>query len=166
MRKLFLYGPWIIIILITVLVIIAGSWFIDLSMEITDIETSQTKRMATSLYLSKLESIGKISLAIIGVLWALILYEGAQIRLSDSVEINLFLVTNLSFLISFIIYFIGHDFLLNYIFYHATIDFESPVVEFFRWGQLTYFIMGLLFFCFTVYFGRKPATPTQDDNKK
>lgn len=154
MKKVLQYGPWAII-MFSFLVALYFYFNIDFGMEITDLETSQTKKMATSSYLIKLESIGKISLAIIGVLWSIILFKGAQVELSDNITFSYFFVTNLCFLLSFLFYFIGIDTLLNYIFYHGTIDFEAPIVVFFRWGQLFYFSTGLIFFCFTVLFGLK-----------
>jgi hypothetical protein len=141
--------PWTVFIILSIAIGL-GFYKIDPGVEITNLEQSQTKRLASKLFIDKLESIGKISLAIIGALWAFIIYEGTKIKLLNAVSINIFILTNICLLFSFIFYFTGYDFLVNYIFYHSTIDLEAPIVQFWRWAQLLYFFLGLVFFVFTI----------------
>ncbi|OPY75875.1 MAG: hypothetical protein A4E64_01753 [Syntrophorhabdus sp. PtaU1.Bin058] len=123
---------------------------LDTGMEIINLNNSEAKRIATTLFFSKLESVGKISLALLGVLWAFIIYTGNRINIRTMSQINLFIVTNLCLLFSFGSYFWGYDFLLSRIFYHSTIDLEAPIVKFYSIAQLVYFISGIFWFVITI----------------
>lgn len=119
---------------------------LDIGMEIVNLDKSEAKRIATTLFFSKLESIGKISLALVGVLWAFVIYTGNKICIRTTWQKILFVVTNLFLFFSFGSYFLGYDFLLGRIFYHSTIDIEAPVVQFWRMAQFVYFTLGIICF--------------------
>ncbi len=145
LTKIAAWSAWMILIVIT-----GSLWVyfkdIDQGMEIVNLEVSESKRMATTLFFSKLESIGKISVAILGVLWAFVIYTGTRIYIQTAAQIALFGASNIYLLMSFITYSLGYDFLLGRIFYHSTIDLEAPIVLFWSKAQIVYFSMGLFWF--------------------
>ena len=123
---------------------------IDKGMEITNFNENIAKQFAINLFFRKLESIGKISLAVIGVLLAFVFLKGYRIQFNTKSQILLFLIPIISLIGSFIFYLISHDLLLSRLFYHSTIDLEAPIVKTLCRGQLYYFIIGLVWFFLTI----------------
>ena len=145
-----------IIIFIIITIIFLGYYiYIDKGMVIINLDASNTKQLATDLFFNKLESIGKMSLALLGALWAIVIYKESKIKIKTSSQRRLFILTNLFLLGSFASYFLGYDFLVARIFYHSTIDLGAPIVGFWRLMQLVYFLTGLVWFVITVYFCRE-----------
>ena len=124
----------------------------DESMKVIDINASIAKQIAINLFFKKIESIGKISLTILGVLWAFVFFKGYRVSLSNVWQIILFSVPNLSLIGTFIFYIWGHAFLVGRLFYSATIDLKAPYVTLLCNGQLIFFIIGVIWFMLTVVF--------------
>lgn len=123
---------------------------IDTGMELVELN-NQAKLIATNMFFSQLESIGKISLTLLGVLWAFVIYKASRIKIRGSMRICLFIQTNIFLLISFVSYFVGEEFLISRIFYHATIDLEAPIVNFWLLAQRRFFIFGLIWLVLTIF---------------
>lgn len=120
-----------------------------------DIAANQARSFAASLYFTKLERIGQISLALIGALWIFLIGKDRAIRFKTPYHIVLFVITNIFLLASFGAYFLGSEFLVNLIFYHSTIDLDAPIVKFWSSLQLCSFILGLCYLGLTVLLSKK-----------
>ncbi len=115
----------------------------DNGMVFYDIDKSPSKALAVSLYFKKLETIGKISLTLIGALWAFLVYTENRVDIKRWDQILLFVTSNLFLLCSFATYYIGFDFVMGRIFYHATIDFQAPIISFWDMAQTINFLGGI-----------------------
>ncbi len=122
---------------------------IDTGMELVKLD-NQAKIIATNMFFSQLESVGKISLTLIGLMWAFIIYKASRVEIRGFSRICLFVQSNIFLLLSFLAYFIGEDFLIGRIFYHATIDLSAPIVNFWLSMQRQFFIFGLIWSAVTI----------------
>jgi hypothetical protein len=137
-----------------ILLILIISFFIryvniDKGMELIELN-NQAKIIATNKFFSQLESIGKISLTLLGVLWAFVIYKASRVKIQGFARICLFIQSNIFLLASFCAYFKGENFLISRIFYHATIDLEAPIVNFWLLMQQRFFIWGLAWSVLTI----------------
>jgi len=146
---------WAITIIGFIILIAMGLSFynqytdIDTGMELVELN-NQAKIMATNMFFSRLESIGKISLTLLGVLWAFVIYKASRIKIVGIARKSLFAQSNIFLLVSFWAYFQGENLLIERIFYHATIDLEAPIVNFWLMVQQRFFILGLVWIILTI----------------
>lgn len=131
----------IFVVMVTVFV----TWWLllDRTMTMHNLDGSSAKIMATTLFFQKLQSLGSISLTLIGVAWAFLLYKETNMEVPRWEQKLLFGVTNLFLAASFMSYSVGYDFLVDRIFLYATIDFGTPVVEIWNWAQVGFFLCGV-----------------------
>ena len=122
---------------------------IDTGMALVKLD-NQAKIIATNMFFSQLESIGKISLALIGVMWAFIIYKASRVEIRGFARSCLFIQSNIFLLLSFLAYFVGEDFLIARIFYHSTIDLAAPIVSFWLSLQRLFFTFGLIWSGLTI----------------
>jgi hypothetical protein len=115
---------------------------IQRGMDIVKVDTAE--QVAIERFFDKLENIGEMSLVLIGALWTLFVYGESRVRPRGGCEWTLFASANLHFAASFLIYFVGTDFLVSRLFYHSSIDLDAPIVSYWRQWQLVYFVGGLL----------------------
>jgi len=113
------------------------------TMGITD-KPSPLQLKAIDLYFKKLESLGSLSLALTGALWAFVIYpkeEGVRVR--DNWSWSLVVVATFYFVTSFAFYTHGYGFLTERMFFHDAFDLEAPIVSFWSTGQLAFFAGGV-----------------------
>lgn len=122
----------------------------DIGMVIDNLDESETKRVAVNLFFSRLESIGNISLALIGILWSFIIFRESRINIQRCEQKLLFILTNLYFLCSFSLYIWSHMLYVTYMFFHRTIDLQAPIVNIFTNFQILFFTFGLISLCITI----------------
>lgn len=131
-------------------------WFVikffltDSGMEIVDLNKNEAKCISVKLYFEKLKAIGEISLALIGLLWALVIYKNNKIKIISFGQKSMFIATNFLFFGSFLLYFLGYDFVLGRIFFHSSFDLSAPVVSLWREGQLLFFFFGIIWLILTL----------------
>ena len=123
-------------------------------------------QVAINLYFTQLESLCRISIVIIGLLLAFIVYEGYSVQIQIKSQIHLFIITVAFLIVSFIIYIIGHNILLNRLFSFSTIDLEAPMVKLFYIGQLVFFILGIVWFFMTTFLCLKQKKNNQKEGKQ
>lgn len=141
----------VVFVTFTLLLATYYTYCIDEGMEILNLDESETKRLATALFFSKLESIGNISLALIGILWIFRISMGYKIRIYNTAQEIIFIMINLFLLGSFVAYFLGYDLLLGRMFFHSTIDLEAPIVKFWMWAQRGYLFLGVMLLVVFIY---------------
>ena len=122
---------------------------IDGGMKLVELNT-EAKMIAVNRFFSQLESIGTISITLIGVLWAFIIYGASRVKIKRLTEKCLFVQSNLFLLISFATCFFSERFLIGRLFYHSTIDLNAPIVNFGLSMQQSFFISGLIWSVLTI----------------
>lgn len=124
---------------------------VDPGIERVAFDTSEAKRTAVKLFFDQLASIGNLSLALVGVLWAFVLQTSNRIAIRSFAQYMLFFSTNLFLLASFVCHLFGTNLLANSIFLHDAADITAPIVRFWSETQLYYFVAGLFCMLITVF---------------
>ena len=122
----------------------------DSGMEISEALKHNAQEIAVNLFFEKLTSIGEISLALIGVLWAFVVYKGSKIKIKTFHQKAIFAITNFFFLGSFLLYQKGYDLVLARLFFHNSIDLSAPIVSLWIEGQILFFVCGIICTVFTL----------------
>ena len=116
---------------------------------------SESSRLASNMYFSKLTALAQLTVGLLGGAWALVTVVDTSVKMKGWPTIACFTVANLSFLLSLAIYAYGYDFIVARIFHHATFDIDAPFISFVSRYQQALFANGCIDLAFTVAFGRK-----------
>ena len=126
---------------------------VDRGMVVRELSTEPV-RLASNLFFAKMTAIGQLTVALLGATWALLLQE-SRIRITGASAIPCFIVTNISFFVSIIVYNIGYDFIVVRMFHHSAFDIDAPLVRMVQAYQQGFFIYGCLSLACVIYIGRQ-----------
>lgn len=143
-----------------------GVWRLSFDETIRAIAADKSPQLAAiNLYFAKLQSIGNLSLGLIGVLWAFVIYEEkTKLEINTAWRSALLYCATTFLLFSFALYMHGYDFLVGRLFFHSAFDFEAPIVRFYSVGQMVFFGGGTLSFLMIVFCCRKQRGTQHDEN--
>jgi len=105
---------------------------------------SEAARLASGFFFEKMTAIAQLSLALLGAIWALLIVKEERVRVQGAPSIICFIVANLSFASSLLVYNYGYDFIVRRIFYNQAFDIEAPFVTLISKEQQIAFIYGCL----------------------
>jgi sterol desaturase/sphingolipid hydroxylase (fatty acid hydroxylase superfamily) len=123
---------------------------IDDGMRKIEIKDSGVRVTAVNMFAAQLEAIGSLSLTLIGAFLALLIYGESKLQIRGYSKVYLVFQTIAFFVVSFLGYFLGQRFLISRLFYHGSIDLEAPVINFWIYFQIVFFVMGLVWAVVTI----------------
>lgn len=115
----------------------------DRSMEIYDL-TRETKQIASTLFFEKMTAVAQVTLAIIGGVWALLMFGADRIKRSQGFSRNCFWLANIAFGASLLVYAFGYDFIVERLFHHGAFDIDAPFIVGLKNCQLALFVKGCI----------------------
>ena len=111
---------------------------------VAKLEMRDIHRQAIGLFISYLRSIGATTLALIGSLWAFVIFTNGVVEITNRTEMGIFLLTNIVLASSYVIYFFGENFIVGMMFSYGHIDLEASQVLFWTDLQRHLFLLGIL----------------------
>jgi hypothetical protein len=113
---------------------------VDRAMEIYDLSKGTTQ-LASTLFFGKLTAIAQVTIAIVGGTWALLIFADRS-QVTKGFKRKYFVLANISFAASLLIYSVGYDFIVERLFHHGAFDVDAPFITAIRNWQLAFFLMG------------------------
>lgn len=126
----------------------------DRSMEKFDLN-SEAARLASNLFFAKMTAIAQITVALIAAAWALVTLSDVSVRVEGASSSICFWLANASFGFSLLAYAIGHDFIVERVFHHATFDIDAEYIKAIKNSQQTLFLNGLLDLVVSIFYGTR-----------
>lgn len=147
-ERISLAGFFIIIVLVIGFIIYFCN--IDDGMRKIEIKDNGVRAIAVNMFAAQLEAIGNLSLTLIGAFLALLIYGESKLQIKNYSNVYLVSQTIGFFVASFLGYFLGQSFLISRLFYHGSIDLEAPIVNFWIYSQIVFFVAGLVWAVVTI----------------
>jgi hypothetical protein len=111
-------------------------------MEIYDLSKG-TKELASTLFFGKLTAVAQVTIAIIGGIWASLMFSD-RTQLTAGLRRKYFVLANIAFGTSLIVYSLGYDFIVERLFHHGAFDVDAEFIRAVRNWQLAFFIKGCI----------------------
>lgn len=151
---------WVGPVVVTALLLVLGACAVvvysvdDRSMAIYRLD-SEASRLASRLFFDKMTAIAQLGVGLLGAAWAFLVPAETKVSIRRADTIVCFVVANLSFALSLLVYAYGYDFIVARIFHHAAFDIDAPfVVKVSNIQQVT-FVLGCASMVITILLGRR-----------
>jgi len=126
----------------------------DRSMAIYRLD-SEASRLASTLFFAKMTAIAQLAVGLLGAAWAFLAPAGTKVPIRRADTIVCFVVANLSFVLSLLVYAYGYDFIVARIFHHAAFDIDAPFIVKVSSIQQLSFVLGCASMVITILLGRR-----------
>ena len=127
---------------------------IERGMEIYDL-SSETARLASTLFFDKMTAIAQLTIALIGGALALLTLGEARVKVEGWTSITCFALANVSFACSLFVYAYSYDFLVSRIFHHGTFDIDAPFISNVGACQQLLFLKGCVDLFVSILLGKR-----------
>lgn len=115
---------------------------VDFGVEL--LEPNESRMLAWDLYASKVQSLGTVSLTLLGVLWAFLIYRNTEIRVTGCSAWRMFVSANLFFGSSFLIYLRQYDLSVSHLNSYGPTDLAAPFFQLLASAQWVSVVLGVV----------------------
>ena len=144
----------VVLLYIVTFVVLILRWR-STSAGVSDVKIEEQHRLAIQLYSEDVTSLGNTALALVGVLWAFVIYKESRVVVRDWASHVLFWLTTLTLVTSYVLYVLGHAFIVKMLFQYNTISLTAPRVTFFKDFQVAFLAEGILSMGATIFMCRQ-----------
>ena len=117
----------------------------------------EAERYASTLFFEKMNALAQLCIGLVGAAWAFLTLSDTRVRIAGAETVMCFAAANISLVISVVVYHVGYDFIVGWIFHHKVFDIDAPFVKKINLLQQLTFLFGIVCLSFAALFGSQKS---------